>query len=150
LPKEVIKADRRSAASAVKEAYDKDPMNPDLAALLAELLSPGQSPEARKLADKRAGLKKFHPLGACVKAMVLGTKASWTARFTLLSGAVDDKTTELKAVKLMAKLHFGAEVQRGSQVYTTLPRAGTVRHILARPARASTPWTATTPSCSAF
>lgn len=108
VPKEVIKAQPGFASfRAVKEAYEKDPENPDLAAQLGErYLNLSDRPKATEMADKALTLKKFHPLGAYVKALVLTEEGNPDAAYEMLITAIDAKVSEIKPLKLLAKLHF--------------------------------------------
>src|SRR5206468_5086066 len=57
---------------ALKEAVEKNPEDVDLTAQLADrYYSTGDKKRARELADKALTLKRDHPLGAYVKAMLL-------------------------------------------------------------------------------
>ncbi|MFO0969064.1 MAG: tetratricopeptide repeat protein [Gemmataceae bacterium] len=108
LPKDVVKAAPTfGSLRAVKEAYEKDPKNPDLAALLGErYYNLGNREEARKLADLALDLKKFHPLGVYVKALVLSDGGDMDTAFDLLSTAITEKASELKPLRLLGKLYF--------------------------------------------
>lgn len=108
VPKDAIKAQPGFASfRAVKEAYEKDTENPDLAALLAErYYHLGNRKEAKVLADKAMELKKFHPLGVYVKALVMTDEGSADTAFGLLSKTIDEKSDNLKPLRLLAKLQF--------------------------------------------
>jgi len=111
LPKDVVKAAPTFASfRAVKEAYEKDPKNPDTTAALAErYYNLGNRKEARGYADKALGLKKFHPVAVYVKALVLSDAGDAEIALDLLNTAVDEKTTDVKPLRMLAKLHFDAK-----------------------------------------
>jgi tetratricopeptide (TPR) repeat protein len=88
----------------LQEAHAKDPDDADVAAQLADrFYALGKKDQAKELAEKVLQAKGQHPLAAAVKAQILFDMGSPDLAITLLETNVDEKTTEPKALKMLAK-----------------------------------------------
>ena len=71
-----------------------------------QVLNPSY-PQVKSAIDIDAlDLKKFHPLGVYVKALVLSDGGDMDTAFDLLSTAITEKASELKPLRLLGKLYF--------------------------------------------
>jgi tetratricopeptide (TPR) repeat protein len=106
----------------LKEANANDPDDADIAAQLADrYYQIGNKKEARKLADKVLTAKGKHPLAAYVKAMLLNDAGDSDVALSLLETNVDDKTTDPKPLRLLAK--FQMESKKFTEAARTYEQA---------------------------
>ena len=90
----------------LQEAHAKDPDDAEVAAQLAEHFYhvQGKKKEATELAEKVLRAKGKHPLAAAVKAASLREAGKLDLAISLLETNVDDKTTEPRALRLLARM----------------------------------------------
>lgn len=92
---------------ALKEAVEKNPEDADLTAQLADrYYSTGDKKRARELADKTLTLKRDHPLGAYVKAMLLNDSGDSDIALSLLESVATEACKEVKTHRLLGRMYF--------------------------------------------
>lgn len=102
-------ADKPMTLAQLREAQEKKPEDPDLAARLAEqYVDRGRNAESRKLVDGVLAKKKEHPLANYVKARLLLLAGEDEEARKLLEAALDPKDPEPKIIQLLGKQYFEA------------------------------------------
>jgi tetratricopeptide (TPR) repeat protein len=102
-------AEKAMTLAQLREAQEKKPEDPDLAARLAEqYVDRGRNVEARKLVDGVLAKKKEHPLANYVKARLLLLAGEDEEARKLLEAALDPKDPEPKIIQLLGKQYFEA------------------------------------------
>jgi tetratricopeptide (TPR) repeat protein len=112
-------AEKELSYREVREKYDNEPTNNDVAARYAELSLPRDKKKARELAELVLKRKPGHPLASYVKARLLRSAGEDEQALKLLEEALKDpKAFHPKAAELLGKMYYdAAKFDKAAEVY---------------------------------